>query len=302
MGKISLQELFEGRRRRPNQEVLMNAEGVRLRKFQELLMYTEGVRVEKIEELPTDAEGVRAKKMQELLMNVEGVAWKTFDLYSSINMKNMRNYMNLRVLIAFLEHVAKYQKWGQREKESAFERKRARKQLEINLKQLSDEKRIEKSVKQAFEKIDLKDKMMKNSGIKVKFCPGKLSEVVKKVRDTQMKMAKVFLKEKDDRHLNENHAVLDPLSDVFDIRNWSLVAFDPSYEKNKKDKVFNEYMLEMRKKIEAGKEFFCDLDEDVEEELIESMKMIYEYRKEESDIEFDEKGRSYYRSMEVFEE
>ena len=107
--------------------------------------------------------------------------------------------MNLRALIAFLEHVAEYQKWGQREKESAFERKRARKQLKINMKELSDEKRIEKSVKQAFEYIDLKNKMMKNSGIKVTFCPGKLSDVVKKVRDTKMKMAKVFLKEKDDR-------------------------------------------------------------------------------------------------------
>ena len=46
-------------------------------------------------------------------------------------------------------------------------------------------------MKEAFEKIDLKNKMMKNSGIKVTFCPGKLSEVLKKVRDTQMKMAKV---------------------------------------------------------------------------------------------------------------
>ena len=40
----------------------------------------------------------------------------------------------------------------------------------------------------------------------------------------------------------------------------------------------------MRKKIEAGKELFSNLDEDVEEELIEYMKIIYEYRKEESDI------------------
>ena len=73
-------------------------------------------------------------------------------------------------------------------------------------------------------------------------------------------------------------------NDVFDTRNWSLIVFAPCYEKNKKDKAFNEYMLEMRKKIETGKEFFCDLDEDVEEELIESMKVIYEYRKEELNI------------------
>ena len=114
-------------------------------------------------------------------------------------------------------------------------------QLEINLKQLNDDKRIEKSVGKAFEKIDLKNKMMKNSSIKLNFCPGKLSEVVKKVRDTQMKMTKLFLKEKDDRDLNEDHAVLDPLSDVFDIRNWSLIAFDPCCEKHKKDIAFNEY-------------------------------------------------------------
>ena len=36
----------------------------------------------------------------------------------------------------------------------------------------------------------------------------------------------------------------------------------------------------MRRKIETGKEFFRDLDEDVKEELIESMKIVYEYRKE----------------------
>jgi len=104
-------------------------------------------------------------------------------------MKDMRNYMNLQALIAFLEHVAKSQKCVQREKASAFERKRARKQLEINLKQLNDEKRIEKNFRRAFEKIDLKKKIMKNSGINLRFCPGKFSEMVKKFRDTQMKMA-----------------------------------------------------------------------------------------------------------------
>lgn len=41
-------------------------------------------------------------------------------------MTDMRNYMNLITLIAFLKFVADYQLWGQREKASAFERKRAR--------------------------------------------------------------------------------------------------------------------------------------------------------------------------------
>ena len=43
----------------------------------------------------------------------------------------------------------------------------------------------------------------------------------------QMKMAKVFLKEKDSRHLAEDPTMLNPLSDVFDIRNWSMIACDP---------------------------------------------------------------------------
>ena len=91
------------------------------------------------------------------------------------------------------------------------------------------------------------------------------------VRDTQKKTTKLVLKEKDECHLNEDHAVL-TLGYVFDIRHWGL--------KNKKNKAFNEHILQMRKKIETGKEFFRDLDEDVKEELIESMKIVYEYRKE----------------------
>ena len=53
-------------------------------------------------QLLMQAEGVRVEKVQELLMNAEGVVWKMFDLHFSINMKDMRNFMNLRALIAFL--------------------------------------------------------------------------------------------------------------------------------------------------------------------------------------------------------
>ena len=59
---------------------------------------------------------------------------------------------------------------------------------------------------------------------------------------------------------------------------------EPSDKSNENDEAFKEYLLSMRKKIQAGKEFYCDLDEAVEDELIDSMKMIYEYRKEEKQI------------------
>ena len=43
--------------------------------------------------------------------------------------------------------------------------------------------------------------------------------------------------------------MIDQLSDVFDIRNWSMIAFDPSDKSNENDEAFKEYLLSMRKKI-----------------------------------------------------
>ena len=199
-------------------------------------------------------------------------------------MRDMRNYMNLISLIAFLKIVADYQLWGQREKVSAFERKRARIHLKTQLDDLKDKKTAEKRVRDAFARIDLEEMMMKKSKIKMTHCPQSISEAITKVHNIQMKMAELFLAEKDERHQKEDHEVLNPLSDVFDIRNWSMRAFDISSKENEVDQAFDEYLLSVREKIEAGKAFYEDLNEDVEEELIDVMKMIYKHQKEDNSI------------------
>ena len=101
----------------------------------------------------------------------------------------------------------------------------------------------------------MKASVMKESKVKLSHCSKNLSQAVKKVLNIQMKMAEVFLKEKDARHLAEDPSILDPLSNIFDIRNWSMIAWDPFSEKNKNDESFEKDVMEMRKKIEAGKKF-----------------------------------------------
>ena len=56
----------------------------------------------------------------------------------------------------------------------------------------------------------------------------------------RLEMAEIFLKENDARHLAEDPSILDPLSDIFDIRNWSMIACDPLSEKNKNEEFFKE--------------------------------------------------------------
>ena len=40
-------------------------------------------------------------------------------------------------------------------------------------------------------------------------------------------MVNEFLKAKDEKHSKEDPKILDPLSDIFDIRNWNLNTFNP---------------------------------------------------------------------------
>ena len=66
------------------------------------------------------------------------------------------------------------------------------------------------------QRIDLTKQRMKQSGVKLAYCPSTISEAVTKVLKAQMKMAKVFLKEKDVKHSNEDPEFLDSLSGIFD--------------------------------------------------------------------------------------
>ena len=97
-------------------------------------------------------------------------------------------------------------------------------------------------------------------------------------------MAALVLEEKDQRHLNEDHEVLDPLSVVFDMRNLSMREFDINSKENEENKAFDECLLRVREKIKAGKAFYADLNEDVEGELIDVMRMIYDHQKEDATI------------------
>ena len=143
------------------------------------------------------------------------------------------------------------------------------------------------------------NKMVKNSGIKITFCPSETFRCREKSSWYANEDGKGIFERERWSSFERIPRSIRPLSDVFDIRNWSLIAFDPFYEKNKKDKVFNEYMLEMRRKIEAGKECFSDLDEDVDwihENDLRIQKRRIRY------IEFGKKEGSYHRSMDVIEE
>ena len=93
-------------------------------------------------------------------------------------------------------------------KASAFERKCARKRLENELQNLKYKTATEKRVKKSMARVDMKARVMKESKVKLSYCPKNLSQAVKKVLNIRMKMADVFLKEKDARHLEEDPSIL----------------------------------------------------------------------------------------------
>ena len=64
---------------------------------------------------------------------------------------------------AVLGVIASYQKWGQTEKASAFERKITIEKLKLDLKNLDDRNAIKNIMKKKFSFIDFEKKMMKNS-------------------------------------------------------------------------------------------------------------------------------------------
>jgi len=74
------------------------------------------------------------------------------------------------------------------------------------------------------------------------------------------------------------------MSDILDIRNWNLTAFDPDDEENKNEKeneYFEEELESMCKKFEECKEFYEDLDiENLRGEFRSTLRLIYESEKE----------------------
>ena len=61
-------------------------------------------------------------------------------------------------------------------------------------------------------------------------------EIIDTILNRQKDIASSFLKHKYDIHEEEDPEFLDEMSEVFDLRHWNVVTFDPKSESNQKDK------------------------------------------------------------------
>ena len=52
------------------------------------------------------------------------------------------------------------------------------------------------------------------------------------------------------------------MSEVFDLRHWNVITFDPKSEANRKDKASEDEIDTMLKELNIGKVFYEDLLED----------------------------------------
>ena len=97
----------------------------------------------------------------------------------------------------------------------------------------------------------------------------------------QKEIADSFLRNKDKIHAVEDPTFLDEMSDVLDIRNWNLKAFNPTATENEKDEMFESEMEKMMVKLEKSAKFYEDLDHrDLKIEFRMVLKMIYENEKQ----------------------
>ena len=70
------------------------------------------------------------------------------------------------------------------------------------------------------------------------------------------------------------------MSEVFDLRHWNVITFDPKSEANRKDKASEDEVDTMLKELNIGKVFYEDLLEDeVKGEMRKVLRMIYENKK-----------------------
>ena len=156
-------------------------------------------------------------------------------------LKDSRNMHSLCALTNVLEEIAKYQKWAQNEKSSAFERKYQRNKLERKLNSKNDEQKIKAFVEEKLEYMDFENSKMKNSEIEMSYAQNK-EETIQTILNKQTQISECFIAAKKEIHDKEDPKFLDSLSDVFDIRLWNLYAFRPEMEEDDelKDKIIDE--------------------------------------------------------------
>ena len=198
----------------------------------------------------------------------------------------MRNLINLVAVINVLEYIAKYQKWCQKEKASAFERKIARRNLKVGLGFLDDRKVVQQIIEEKFAFIDFETNQMKNCEESFTYVCKSKKEFIDQILKRQKTIADSFLKNKDAIHDAEDPKFLDAGSDVLDLRDWNLETFNPKSTKNTKNEAFEAEMHDMMKKLEKCKKFYEDVNEqNLLIEFRQVLKMIYENERSTSSLE-----------------
>ena len=106
--------------------------------------------------------------------------------------------------------------------------------MKQKFKTLENAGEVEKVINEKFGFIDFEEKRMKNCGVKFNFMNTNKNQIIQSIVNRQKQIAEVFMKHKDNIHEEEDPAFLDVLSDVFDIRNWKLLAFNAATPENEK--------------------------------------------------------------------
>lgn len=191
--------------------------------------------------------------------------------------RDQRNLLNLVALSNVVQEIAKYQKWAQKEKASAFERKYKRNELERNLNKINNLKAVEKSVEKYCKFVDWENNQMKKSKIQMTHAKTK-EKAIKHILTQQKKFSQTFIDAKSQIHDEEDPDFLDDLSDIFDIRLWNLVPFldddfgaDPNIketieeEKERKQDAFDTFIQKFADKIdsECAKQFYSDFETEI---------------------------------------
>ena len=96
----------------------------------------------------------------------------------------------------------------------------------------------------------------------------------------QQTISESFLRHKDEIHAAEDPKFLEDGSDVLDIRNWNLEAFNPKSTHNEEHEAFEKEIQDMMSKLENCKEFYKNLNEtNLLIEFREVLQMIYDNEK-----------------------
>ena len=179
------------------------------------------------------------------------------------HMTDGRILLNFMAAINVLKIISDYQKWGQREKASAFERKIAINRLETKFKSLSSKVRVENHINEYFDCLNFATGEMsigtgENALIQSISHLRSMTkrQLIARIVKRQQEMAAQFLNAKKTLHQNEDPPFLSDLSDLFDIRLWRMTAFESEESQD-----FEEELNAMREKLdkESSVAFYSDL-------------------------------------------